>query len=662
MKFLRHVSFFFLTFFILALLYQDANAQERISTPLKGGSKGLTPVVGNYNTKAALERPLNVTDNQINFVILDSLANAFSYFTQQQQPFGFYPGSGKGILYTVKRGYNLATAASNTLNDLFLYTSTDWGNTWAPPVQIYNEKSFSGNWARYPSVYCFKADAADENSLSFIFTSPITNGTGWQGFMDGIYQPAGTDAPFFIKNADTKINGKSFGWGSDSKIFGIGTATADAMYFAIGGVLPPTGLPFSDNSNVAYRQTRDYGTFNYIIPAQWGSDRFVPQVASGSNTDSLKSSSIISLKYEGNTMYSAVEGAFNASEFPKYFLPAVSKSLDTGKTWSEFEIFPYSLIENYAKKLGLSSNGLPDTLVIYARDFVVLPNGDYSYLVYFKEAYRDAVTNPHFNGLAELYKAGGAFGVRPIANASGSWLNYWDMTPGILNDTLNNQMPFEVNLARSVDGTKLLAKWVDVDSVKDQTSGAFMYYTQNIYVAVREIGSDAWSLSKNITQSDMPNHVTWVPDLIPNDLKNIPVLKVESIPKSTDATLNAQLLTAYTLNPQPQYVKIGHFDADILLDVKENNNSTTESFEIMGIYPNPSDNQSHFDLSLPKSGNVVIGLFDVLGNKVLNVFSGNLSNGLSSLNVNTASLTSGAYLLSVSFDGKKISKLINVLH
>jgi hypothetical protein len=235
------------------------------------------------------------------------------------------------------------------------------------------------------------------------------------------------------------------------------------------------------------------------------------------------------------------------------------------------------------------------------------------------------------------------------------------MTPGIANDTLGSQMPYEVNVTRTVDGTKLLVKWIDVVNDTDAVSQQ-VYPNQDIFVAVREIGNSTWTKTKNITQSNMPNHITWIPDMIPNDLKNIPILKTESIPKATDNTLNAQLATAYTLNPQPQVVKVGHFDADILLDVKDYNYNPKSKIELMGIYPNPSDKQSHVDINLPFDGNVNIDLYDLMGNKLSMVYNGNLSYGINSVNINTSGLSSGAYLLSVSCEGQKISKLINVLH
>ncbi|HPI19446.1 MAG TPA: hypothetical protein PKY56_03675, partial [Candidatus Kapabacteria bacterium] len=94
-----------------------------------------------------------------NFVIFDSLSNAFSYFSDDQQPYLYDRGT--GTLITIIRGYFNTTYAKHTnytgfytSNNLFVRTSTDWGNTWSPSDIVYNASTpqFKDKWARYPIV------------------------------------------------------------------------------------------------------------------------------------------------------------------------------------------------------------------------------------------------------------------------------------------------------------------------------------------------------------------------------------------------------------------------------------------------------------------------------------------------------------------------------
>ena len=643
---LRFVSNIILSAFVLAMICVNVNARELPSTT-KHSTKEIVPASVNYYQKHGIDKPLNVTVDDANFFILDSLANAYSYFTDAQQPFGYFPG--QGILYTIKRGFNPATSLTNTLNDLYLRTSTDWGNTWADPVQLY--KMSQNNNARYPSIYAFDMDG----TMSYVYTAPITDGSNWQGFINGFYQDGTSSGNNFVTlNKSLTINGTSYGWGgTDSKIYGKATAGGDPFSIAVAGVLPPTGLPFADNSNMAYRRTTDFSNWTFAIPPQWAANKFIEPVAVTGYTDSLRDSRITSLKYENNALYFAAYGRFVAADNSKIWLPGVSKSTDDSfKIWSDFEIFPRSIIDNYAKSLGL----VDSVLNIGNLDFIVLPNGDYSHIVDLNEdtTITGTLYDQAVHTIVELYKEGTTFGIRKIADITGYVVKY-------TGTNSNNQMGDEVMVSKTVDGTKLLVKWVDFIDVTDSAGTVYKNYTTDIMVSARDVKSGTWSKTKNITQSLIVDRITWIPSLIPNNLLNIPVLKVETIPVSTDDATGAKT-RQLSLETDPQYVKIGHFNADQLLDVPEKNIKPTADFQIMGIYPNPSDNMSHVDLNLPFSGNVNIDLFDILGNKMLNVFNGNISNGLSAVNINTAGLSSGAYFISVSYDGTKISKLINVLH
>ncbi len=77
-------------------------------------------------------------------------------------------------------------------------------------------------------------------------------------------------------------------------------------------------------------------------------------------------------------------------------------------------------------------------------------------------------------------------------------------------------------------------------------------------------------------------------------------------------------------------------------------NNRIEGFEsVSAAYPNPFDATSSFSVNLPIEQNVIIELYDAMGNKVTDIFSGNLSKGIHDFTIDGANLTNGVYIFRV---------------
>lgn len=639
MQFLRFISKIMLSFLALTLMSATLSAKE-LPAAKKHNLVEYAPTAY-INTSSYIPKVQATQSEFITFNIIDSLANAYSYFTSDQQPFVYY--SAKNTLITIKRGALAATATSNTLNDLYIRTSTDLGVTWDPAQLVYNSKDYSGNLARYPSIYGLEYDG----KISYVFTSPITDGNGWKGFINGFYND-GLSLPTFSKTM--VINGDSYGWnGTDSKITGGVLKSNDPYGLAVSIVMPPSGLPLEKTSSIGMRFSSTFDSWTASIPPQWNASVFVTPVAT-TRSDSLRNSSVIGLRQDGGNLYFAVYGRFLNSDDNTKFLPGVSKSTDNGTTWSSFEVFPRSVINNYATSVGVD----PTALNLGNQDFHVFPNGDYSYIVGLNED--TTVTNRLWadavHGLFELYKKGTTFGIRAIANNTGYVLSY-------TGSTTTNQMGDEVMVSRTVDGSALLVKWVDFVDVQDSAGTVYPRYTNDVFVAIRDANSNTWSKAKNVTQTLDYDRITWIPDYIPNNLKNVPVLKLESIPNPNDTPTDARNRQR-SLETDAQYVLVGNFDADLLLGVEDNKIDNIK-FDCMSVYPNPSDKTSFIDLNLPSNGNVSVDVFSVNGS-LASTFNFNDVNGITTLQINTQDLTTGSYYLVINFNGNKITKLLNVIH
>ncbi len=69
-------------------------------------------------------------------------------------------------------------------------------------------------------------------------------------------------------------------------------------------------------------------------------------------------------------------------------------------------------------------------------------------------------------------------------------------------------------------------------------------------------------------------------------------------------------------------------------------------FEIQNIYPNPFNPNVNFDLQVDTPDLVEINVYDLKGNKVFEIFSGNLNTGIHSFNWDANNFSTGLYILS----------------
>ena len=171
--------------------------------------------------------------NEVTFAIVDSLANAFSFYTNEQQPITYFPGG--NLLIMIKRGASSDVSQTNNLNNIFIRTSADWGKTWTNPLLVYDYNKFStkNRMARYPSVYGFEY----ESNPVFIYTFPVTDASttdGWKGFINGLYT---TDT---YNSYSEKLKGSidTYTWGTNSKILGRSIDGGDLYALAFGSVSP----------------------------------------------------------------------------------------------------------------------------------------------------------------------------------------------------------------------------------------------------------------------------------------------------------------------------------------------------------------------------------------------------------------------------------------
>lgn len=121
----------------------------------------------------------------------------------------------------------------------------------------------------------------------------------------------------------------------------------------------------------------------------------------------------------------------------------------------------------------------------------------------------------------------------------------------------------------------------------------------------------------------------------------------------SDSTLT---LNSVTINPD---VAFSIVNTD-LVSVEDKREIPTQ-FEVFQNYPNPFNNQTKITFNLPQSGDVTIEIFDLLGSRIKYDELRNLSAGRNTYNLKADNLSSGVYLISVSYTDSRIVKKIMLL-
>ena len=81
-----------------------------------------------------------------------------------------------------------------------------------------------------------------------------------------------------------------------------------------------------------------------------------------------------------------------------------------------------------------------------------------------------------------------------------------------------------------------------------------------------------------------------------------------------------------------------------------------DAFGSFVVYPNPAVDNFWFGLQLPESGKVTVGLFDVLGQKLRDVYNSDYQGGKIVQETNVSEFAAGVYLLTMTFTSDKDGK------
>ncbi|MFH1051655.1 MAG: T9SS type A sorting domain-containing protein [bacterium] len=611
--------------------------------------------LGEYMLKPYVDK--NPKTQSVMFQTIDSTAHMYNYlFMLQNKPFILEKETGYAI--TIHRGYHHQQNTNNVGYDgddwhynLFINISKDGGASWDIRKCVYDKVKFGTTEARYPNVKTINLDGIQQYAvvaplIDYNYAEPkysVNKGhisVFWNEDVEDLTTMEG------MLNEEFTYNGKTYHWDYGSRILVDHYIDNPNNYFLLVastvGLMQGSTSDWANASHIGIRRTEDLnGGFVEEIPPQWASNKF--KVVTENDT---RYNQIIDFQMTSNQdMYLAVYGGFIDDPINNM---GVSKSTDYGATWSEFDRIPMSLYNDYRLSLGYNDNHAVYTNGYESKGFKVFDNGDWSIVL--KATIGDS-TDPNNvisveHLIMEIYKEDSEWGIRRVDTCSGWNFGYEDQRDA--NNRWSNPAGEEVQLGVSFDGSKLLAKWVDLINPTQQG-----FETSDVFISTRTKNSQVWSKSENITQSEEIDKSTLIPNDIPNDLINIPLLK-QSLINSQGFPRDSEFVSSR----YPQYIKVGHFNAVVSVDENQFDNSKLT----LEVLPNPVNDFARIQVYYEgKPVYSEIAVFDVLGNKVTSFELGVLGYGTSYRDFKTAGLSSGIYFCTVTVGDRKVTKMLNVI-
>ncbi len=591
-----------------------------------------TPVVPGATQPSVALYPAPSSPLQLQYAIFDSLVNAYSYFSWRQQPLWYDPDA--DFLVTIKRG-------DLNGNEIYYRYSGDRGESWVPPIGPIQLSP--SDIPRYPSIAStILADGSISDTI-FVYFFPIVLNGSWGSIETGI--AVGSVFATQQLNGITGDNGQTYPISTSSKlrIFGGGE-----MALIVVQLFPPEGAPTSENNALGAILVDIFNEeVAAFIPPQWASTVFLDPGNPNSRTSTIVN---VDTDPDGNLYFGAFGVFANASVLRA--VPAVSKSTDGGETWSDFDTFPWSVLEEYLLEEGAE----PDSSFISfgPKDFTVTGTDQYSFIVQCFEvnANKQQSGQPELRRLLEISKENGEWKVRTVADISGFVIAY--------EDTDFNQTGSEVQVARTPDGSTIMAKWLDFvgyisqDDFDGDGNAPDTVFTTDVFVAFRPANAATWSDPINVTQSLLLDRITHIAPLLPPDLQNIPLLNVISVPGPNETTPEAQAITAQRQLLRKQWVTITHFALNPT-SVPAATPGTSQPDLHATIRP---DQRLWISVRMPQPAPVTLDLYSLTGQHIARIFDGNVA-GYRELMHNVQSLPPGAYLLRLQANGEtKAAKVV----
>lgn len=682
-------------FTLLALAGFSAATANPLPIGLANGHQAATPKVAPttiesfYNNVVAnTVDKSNSTQATFITVIPNVPQAAFTYYNDGTQ-FQYDPAADALAIYY--NTYKLTPNGQNISGAVIsVYTSTNKGISWVNnplynqdgPFAIYGsfaavnpkKSKLFADWNLFGSNINFVLNAAqtsfeDKGRLFQIKTGSDIQNAPFDGPTSN--NPLKYGFPLFVQMMPYEKDGKSYVLAAGQSFRPAAVATTeDLIKYCF------YSFNFEDGEFTASTFPSTLTTSNFASPSpQQTADNY---------------SSVINMGYdEEGTIYLGVTNYLSDDNTIR--VPAVTKTTDMGKTWSNISAMamPTSLLTEYTRtKYAPNGTDAITTAISGPYDQNALQVTGVNKFSYLIRLYSENTTaNMGYLNLIECSYDNGSWSIKTIHELASypRILSLIQSTTsqfaGRTKYELNGQ-GHEVQLAKTADGKHLVAKWIDEDTTKG-VDGNFTFVANNnqnveqlftisrlnptdVYMAYKDLATGNWTAAVNVTNDLTYQKATKMPNVIPS-IDNVPVLFLENagttLPVADSAISKAptwvrgMFADGYS---HPQKLQYQKFNAGIA-SVKDENPTTTGQFQLNPVFPNPATGVSEITFSMNKPGLAKLALINQVGQVVKVIYEGQLSEGLKAVTVNTDELTSGVYYYTLTVGDNSATKVLNVV-
>ncbi|PKL81325.1 MAG: hypothetical protein CVV25_00880 [Ignavibacteriae bacterium HGW-Ignavibacteriae-4] len=565
---------------------------------------------------------------------------------------------------------------------VFLLRTTNKGSSW-DSINIYRDLFKSPLWGSISLNNPTKSTDITDVSYAAAFQK-VWKDTVYdqaEGSIFAIYDKSFGVDPEYIEEVSP-----GFGNPPDAQTWGnisMKTNEATNTVYGYGTLIPPTSndqYGYYGYWRFDFTEQYNYGS----IPSQWWANKFRLTESKGSTFNAPMEM----VNDEVGTLYAAVNNRHFENSEPR--LLGISKSLDNGDTWSDFEIMPdnilNSILDNHP---GYTQVGVLNT---YGKNALFCRGiGKVTYLANIIIIGADL---PSLAFLTELTYDNGVFGIKEITELETGGPTTTNKEP---TDPFNpnvytiryttSRHGNNIQVAKTVDGDKVLAMWIDaekdklipIDPVQVTTSRTSSLTGQpedvvitldtilkyDIYASVYDMKNGNWSKPVNITNDDSVDTYFNIPPIIPSVTK-VPFLSYKAMRSTRTNQFNFPREIIQMLVDDNTIMRYTELDAT-KEQPKGPVNSVKEvldfNVELGNAYPNPAvnTNQVGITFTIDELAVVTLELFDNLGNKVETIFNDKSTIGYKAINANISNLNSGTYYYQLSVNGVTFTKKLVIV-
>ncbi|MCF8227487.1 MAG: T9SS type A sorting domain-containing protein [Bacteroidales bacterium] len=645
---MKKTLLFLMALCISGLVYAQNMHFEKVSTKLPDqeivdlvGLKS-SPITSNFEKSPS--QTYYVNGRELTFVQIGSSGNAY----------GFYGGPrtylwADNVLNSVVFTHRMVNDPPTSYGNSRIAYDVSWeggmDGTWTNSIQVYDPLGPGSQYpdaaGRYPQGGIINPPGnTDPNMAEYTYFIPAldgSNGTSnWGGFAFG------TNGLTEVDPADpTQTNWTSGGdtWRNVPDAF---TITQDGVCWMIDGSFP-NGLVGDYEGQFIF----DKGTWNEDIGDVEYEEWLVDILDAGDGINDVK----VAFAPDGQIGYLLVmsDSPSDPQPFTNYH-PILYTTDDGGETWSDD---PMHCQLGGEEGIESVKSFVSDEVMeaIYGAGF---NRDEIFYNMGFQvDMVVDYFGNPHITGIIACASEDGWYPNYESMGTFHVWYDVdnamWDAELLYMNKTLDGDLGGITQYNRpqassSMDGWNIFFSWIDTDQ-----EGIEENVSPDIYMVHYDVGSGLHSDVDNITSFTQAMWTAYMGSqshyVFQEDLGNgtyrytIPFVYTELDPNDPAAEVTFWYIDGVT--------------TDFLIGVDEQENIPVT---VEQNYPNPFSSSTTIDLSLDAEASLSLEIFNMTGQKIMEVDKGKVNAGKHQFMIDAGELSKGVYFYTVKANGAKVTR------